>query len=576
LPCQNNVSVDQHNRFRVIPEFLWRGSAIGRTVRTRAELQPHQPKDYFPLLIGHLVWALPGTTPHDREGVRGAENILQSLKRHGQCGIPSAPHALLGCRILGAWGRSPHTKPAQGIPCSMTPSISFGVFIGISFGISAGIPADIHADIPAGVFPVLSPVRRPKPPGDPQRRRKERKNALVLPPRNVHGKGSSDHVTRYFPRQKAGFPFPTLMKMNMAIDKFRGYTYRKPCREQIDRWHEELALPRELRRHEFIFFSQRTPNRIDPTSDHIRIFTKRKIVPAVMVELNCIAPGGKLRPMTVFETNPNNYNEGCRGFLAQIDSIFGDDCPDLTITREDFNADIEDISVESLRTRLRWPGKRKSGGIGIETYDDRGLQTYRMGRRPHEIRVYDKIQEFRYRHEDVSRFPAILTRVEVEAHGNKLPIRLLSEFHSLLQFDPFDKLQVLESHDNYDFRNRPKHSALVFLYNKLAQEKGASEAARIMNVDRNFARLRGSDISDNSQLKDKLTESYFQTTKRFFENKGSSVKHVYLNCGICNAQVPELQVCSDCNARMCLPCSERENNRDSACSLHGGANDCRP
>jgi len=189
-----------------------------------------------------------------------------------------------------------------------------------------------------------------------------------------------------------------------------------------------------------------------------------------------------------------------------------------------------------------------------------------MGRPPHEIRIYDKIQEFRYRRQDTSRFPRVLTRVEIEAHGNKLPIRLLSEFHSLLKFDPFDKLQVLESHENYDFRNHLKHSKLLYLYNKLSEEKGASEAARIMNADRNFSRLRASDLSHNSDLKNKLTESYRQTAKRFFENKGSSVKHVYLHCSECNEQHAELTLCTDCNARFCPLCCAPKHNHLSECS----------
>ena len=99
----------------------------------------------------------------------------------------------------------------------------------------------------------------------------------------------------------------------------------------------------------------------------------------------------------------------------------------------------------------------------------------------------DKIQEIRYRREDVSGFPPVLTRVEVEAHGKKVPYRFLSEIHCLLEYDPFEDVEVIESHENDDFRNSPQHLSLLYLFNKLSDERGASEAARIMKTHRNFA-----------------------------------------------------------------------------------------
>lgn len=324
----------------------------------------------------------------------------------------------------------------------------------------------------------------------------------------------------------------------MGLDKLRLLTPRRPSQEFFDRINAEFAL--EPAQRQWLNFSNRlflspenkaarNPGIGDDSA--IRISTKSGVVPRFFVELNFLAPGGKEPPKTILECNPNKFVDGCNGLKRLVHEIFSDDGSHLKLSRVDLNADVEDVSVDYFRHSIRIPAKRKSAVMmGMrEIWNNKGPETFYVGKAPSQLRCYDKIQELRYQGEDVEMYPSVLTRLEWEFRHNRCPVEYLSDLPLLQDAHPFMGLQLIETSSYYDYRVSPKESMKRRLFNALVDDLGSHDAVRVFNSDRHFARDFKNVVIDNKKLKEKIEASYTLTTQRFFQGKGADVRFIYRN-----------------------------------------------
>ena len=356
----------------------------------------------------------------------------------------------------------------------------------------------------------------------------------------------------------------------MAIDKLRAITERRPRQSWFDQMNAELQRP-EAERHfifNFLYRDRADMDRIG-ISTRVRISTKPKIVPHYMVELNSIAPGGKKPPFTVFETNPNKYEKGWDGVCSQVDEILSpEDVEDLKITRVDLNAEIE-VSVQFLRDSLIVSGKRKNAAISKdrEDWQNFGTETFYIGRRPSRVRIYDKIQELKYRSQDVTRLPKVLTRVEWELGGVRVPIDKFARLPDLLpECHPFAVIQIKESVPYYDFKTDLKRSIRRKQFDDLIKAYGAHEARRLLNrcYPRHFARDFGEGVVlDNTKVKDALIQSYGRNRSRLLSGRGADITHMFLRCARCNAE--GVRPCGGCGVRLCSTCVDLNEGHELTC-----------
>jgi hypothetical protein len=127
---------------------------------------------------------------------------------------------------------------------------------------------------------------------------------------------------------------------------------------------------------------------------------------------------------------------------------------------------------------------------------------------------------------DVSQLPTVLTRIEWEFRDRHCPVRFFGELPQVIDLQPFERLQFLETEEQYNFRYDPKHSYHKFAYNSLVKEKGAHEATRIFNkaCGRHFSRNLKNDLLENVELRDRVHHAWYSSTKAFFENRCADVK----------------------------------------------------
>ena len=310
----------------------------------------------------------------------------------------------------------------------------------------------------------------------------------------------------------------------MGIDKLRLISTRFSRSEFIHEINEDQSLPRELRQYDVkVLGSQELRIRHDTIC---RIYTRRGIEPAFFLQLNFRAfPGGGIRH--IIELNPNKLCQGCLDLLNLLEKIFGPDCADLKVSRIDPCADIE-LPVDFFRHSLRIPRKRKNTEFAemeiTRTYSNRGITGFYIGASPSIFRVYDKREEMKRLREDVGYLPQIITRLEWELRYRKVPISYISEIQELLEYRPFDKIEILTTDRIYDFHNDTKNSQKQFLLDSLTDTYGRQEAIRILNHKRNFKRDYGSIVMDSSAIKDKLNQSYRDGVTRFFNNEGADIR----------------------------------------------------
>ncbi len=86
----------------------------------------------------------------------------------------------------------------------------------------------------------------------------------------------------------------------MGLDKLRCITPRRPGLSWFEMMNTELNQPENNRRvvFNFTFHDRKEVGFLGPTAQ-VRIHTKPGVLPAYFLELNFLAPGGKLPPLTV-------------------------------------------------------------------------------------------------------------------------------------------------------------------------------------------------------------------------------------------------------------------------------------
>jgi hypothetical protein len=356
----------------------------------------------------------------------------------------------------------------------------------------------------------------------------------------------------------------------MGLDKLRCITPRRPGNAWFDMLNVEFKQPKDQRSlvFNFQFKDRKNVGAIDMTS-RVRIHTKPGIEPAFFLELNYIAPGGKLPPLSVWEINPNKFDQGWAGVERMRLQIFTDDCLDLKVTRMDLNAEIEGVSVHYFRDALRIPLKRKSADCAKERdreeWKSCGVQTLYIGRSPSRLRIYDKIQELKYRGIGLRGLPDVLTRFEWELRNDRCPIEHFADIRRLLpDCDPFAAIQLKDASEYYDYKNDPHGSMKRRLFKGLVEDLGIHDAIKVFNRDRNFARDFRPIVVDNTDLKQQIGESYQRTNRRLLSNRGADIPHLYRRCASCDQEVV-LSRCPGCCVRVCRKCQELGHGHEKAC-----------
>jgi hypothetical protein len=206
--------------------------------------------------------------------------------------------------------------------------------------------------------------------------------------------------------------------------------------------------------------------------------------------------------------------------------IFGDDFSEMKVSRVDLNADI-DLPVDYFRRAVRVPRKRKTTGFGsvMGDYTNRGLTGFYIGRSPSLLRVYDKREEMKQARFDIASLPPVITRLEWELRQHKSPIRYLVELSQLLDYRPFDPLQIIETETVYDFHNDTENSRKRYLLDKLSNDYGRHDAIRILNKGRNYSRdYRHIAFTDTENVKARLHDSYLDGLHKFFANEQADLE----------------------------------------------------
>lgn len=317
------------------------------------------------------------------------------------------------------------------------------------------------------------------------------------------------------------------MNVLMGIDKLRLVAEHPPVDGFWDEINRQLNLPRDHRSLNIGFLGTTEIPLSQTCLTQITIKTRPGVAPAFYLKLNQSVPDGRI--VNIFECNPNKLAEGMRTLDTLMKTIFGGKSR-LKVSRIDLNADVSGLSVDFFQRALRIPRKRKAtefrnSDAAVQLHSNRGMTGFYLGKSPSRLRVYDKREEMKELKEDVTRIPSIFTRIEWELRHNRCPIRYLSEIHSLLNARPFEPIQILRTEEIYDFHNDSRASVRNFTFNKLAQEFGVHDASRILNAsNRNFIRDFKSQFVDTSEIHRQLQKSYFESTKRFFENQPQDLR----------------------------------------------------
>lgn len=371
------------------------------------------------------------------------------------------------------------------------------------------------------------------------------------------------------------------------MDKLRGVTARRPGLVWFDQINADYRKSLDERRFNYSFrFKDRVEVDSIGFSSQVRIWTKPGVFPQYMLELNFIPPGAVPKhsspndltmnegtvnqyPLTVFETNPNNYEGGWAELEDLVEMIFTlENVPDLKVTRLDLNAEAE-ASVHYFRDSLQLPLKRTNNSeVRGQEWKRSDVETFYLGKAPARLRVYDKIQEMIFRGEDVSQLPKTLTRLEWELRGVRCPIEKFVDIPKLLpSCHPFAAIQLRDIPDYYDFKRDPRRSVNLLTYRTLAEREGGQQARKYLNSGRNFNRDYRPFLVDNNELKHTIEKSFHFGNQRLLSGKGASIKHLYVYCSLCQLQGVDVKPCQGCGWRQCDGCRELNEGHDQTCPI---------
>ncbi len=134
--------------------------------------------------------------------------------------------------------------------------------------------------------------------------------------------------------------------------------------------------------------------------------------------------------------------------------------------RIDLCADMRNVTVEWLYSRLRFLYKRFSRDIGTlkhQSIGKSGFETITAGKRPCVFRVYDKVEECRMQLKNMQRKASkdadiltlrsefgleesdVLTRIERQHGGGRLPLLVakFGELYRLPEYNPFEPIKIV-------------------------------------------------------------------------------------------------------------------------------------
>jgi|GEM_PF-5738682 len=104
------------------------------------------------------------------------------------------------------------------------------------------------------------------------------------------------------------------------------------------------------------------------------------------------------------------------------------------------------------------------------------------GKPPQRITIYERDKR------DPSLKDQVVTRVESQCRGDKLPIHRLGQAEQLINHNPFEKIYFLQTDYNYtEIKNRREAKNFAYL-KRLVEQYGINDARRIINKDGHFAR----------------------------------------------------------------------------------------
>ena len=166
--------------------------------------------------------------------------------------------------------------------------------------------------------------------------------------------------------------------------------------------------------------------------------------------------------LELFDSGKRPYSE----LVAQIENVVDTDINVLPITRIDLCADMRNVTVDWLHSRLRFLHKRFSRDIGTlkhQSIGKCGIETITTGKLPCVFRVYDKVEECRTQLSKMQRKASkdadiltlrsefrmdesdILTRIERQHGGTRLPslVTKFGELYRLPEYNPFEPLRIV-------------------------------------------------------------------------------------------------------------------------------------
>ena len=299
----------------------------------------------------------------------------------------------------------------------------------------------------------------------------------------------------------------------MAIDKICLVSTLAPSSAFLAQVNRDLF--RSLSQRRFKFKYRQSEFSVITEESRCTVSTKKGITPAFSLLLNY-----GVHQRYLLELNPATLPNGAHDLTSLLKEI-GWSADDLQINRLDLCADL-DLPVEYLYRTLRVPNKRVTEVIS-RSVNNRGVQGYYVGKNPATLRVYNKLAQLKRFKNDAQSLPAQLTRVEWEFRGKKCPVRRLSQLPKLLEIDPFECIEILESEAVFDFHGNTKASLKRFNFNQLAKEFGAQEACRILGHQRHFKRDFGRVLVNRSEIKKAMCQSYIRGLQLFFQNQPSDL-----------------------------------------------------
>jgi hypothetical protein len=163
--------------------------------------------------------------------------------------------------------------------------------------------------------------------------------------------------------------------------------------------------------------------------------------------------------LELYDTAEMKFDE----MLAEISRVFVCEPLDLEMMRRDVCVDVKGVSLDWFKTHSRVEFKRNIRDIGYMIVNARNVETFYLGEKPNQFRLYNKVAERLYQYEWMLResekqgLPirsfqqvfghsesAIITRVERQYGGSQCGGTL----RSLLKIDrtnPFEPLKFLKS-----------------------------------------------------------------------------------------------------------------------------------